>query len=43
MYDAISNVHPTLSSAFAFVDTDEYGLERLAAEQRLDAKRKEMV
>jgi thymidylate synthase ThyX len=43
MYDAISNVHPTLSSAFAFVDTDEYGLERLAAEQRLDAKRKERL
>ena len=43
MYAAIKKVHPTLSSAFAFVDTNEYGLERLAAEQRLDAKRQDKL
>ena len=39
MYRQIQAVHPTLAEGMCFVDMHDYALERLAAEQRLDAKR----
>lgn len=39
MFHEISAVHPALASGMRFVDQHDYGLERLAAEQRLDQKR----
>lgn len=39
MFRAISAVHPTLAKGMQFVDQNDYGLERLTAEQRLDQKR----
>ncbi|MBP1464293.1 FAD-dependent thymidylate synthase [Candidatus Chloroploca sp. M-50] len=39
MFRAISAVHPTLARGMHFVDQNDYGLERLTAEQRLDQKR----
>ncbi len=39
MFHAIQSVHPTLAAGMQFVDHNEYDLERLAAEQRLDQKR----
>jgi thymidylate synthase ThyX len=39
MYAAIAAVHPTLAAGMQFVDQQDYVLERLAAEQRLDQKR----
>lgn len=38
MYRQISAVHPTLTANMHFVDLNDYTLERLAAEQRTDAK-----
>lgn len=38
MYRQIRAVHPTLAKGLRFVDLNDYTLERLAAEQRLDAK-----
>ncbi|WP_129672280.1 FAD-dependent thymidylate synthase [Candidatus Chloroploca sp. Khr17] len=39
MFREISAVHPTLAKGMQFVDQNDYGLERLTAEQRLDQKR----
>jgi thymidylate synthase ThyX len=41
MFRAISAVHPALAQGMRFVDLNAYGLERLAAEQRLDQKRQD--
>ncbi|MBE9180685.1 FAD-dependent thymidylate synthase [Oculatella sp. LEGE 06141] len=41
MYHHIRAVHPTLVANLTFVDLNNYGLERLAAEQRLDTKLKQ--
>jgi thymidylate synthase ThyX len=38
MYRQILAVHPTLAAGMSFVDLSDYDLERLASEQRLDAK-----
>jgi thymidylate synthase ThyX len=38
MYRQIQAVHPTLVANMSFVDLDDYVLERLSAEQRLDQK-----
>ena len=38
MYRQIQAVHPILAEGMCFVDMHDYALERLAAEQRLDAK-----
>jgi len=38
MFRQIQAVHPTLAESMRFVDLHDYALERLAAEQRLDAK-----
>jgi thymidylate synthase ThyX len=38
MFREIERVHPTLAAGMRFVDLNDYALERLAAEQRLDAK-----
>jgi thymidylate synthase ThyX len=38
MFRQIQAVHPTLAEGMRFVDLHGYALERLAAEQRLDAK-----
>jgi thymidylate synthase ThyX len=38
MFAAIAAVHPNLAAGMQFVDQQEYALERLAAEQRLDQK-----
>ncbi|HYF62633.1 MAG TPA: FAD-dependent thymidylate synthase, partial [Herpetosiphonaceae bacterium] len=38
MFREIARVHPTLAAGMRFVDLNDYALERLAAEQRLDAK-----
>ncbi len=38
MYRQIQAVHPTLVAKMSFVDMDDYVLERLGAEQRLDQK-----
>jgi thymidylate synthase ThyX len=42
MYQQIRAVHPTLVANMHFVDLDDYALERLTAEQRLDAKVKQL-
>ncbi|PDV96777.1 FAD-dependent thymidylate synthase [Candidatus Chloroploca asiatica] len=39
MFREISAVHPALAQGMHFVDQNDYGLERLTAEQRLDQKR----
>jgi thymidylate synthase ThyX len=41
MYRHIKAVHPTLVANMHFVDLEDYALERLAAEQKLDAKLKQ--
>ncbi|MEE3715700.1 FAD-dependent thymidylate synthase [Tumidithrix elongata RA019] len=41
MYRQILAVHPTLVANMNFVDLNDYDLERLASEQRLDAKLKQ--
>jgi thymidylate synthase ThyX len=38
MYQQLQTVHPVLVANMHFVDLNDYALERLAAEQRLDAK-----
>lgn len=38
MYHQIAAVHPALAAGMQFVDMQDYDLERLAAEQRQDAK-----
>jgi hypothetical protein len=38
MYHQIAAVHPTLAHGMQFVDLAQYDLERLAAEQRIDAR-----
>jgi thymidylate synthase ThyX len=38
MYRQIAAVHPTLAAPMTFVDLEDYQLERLGAEQRLDRK-----
>jgi thymidylate synthase ThyX len=38
MYRQIQKVHPNLAAGMQFVDLNNYHLERLAAEQKLDAK-----
>jgi thymidylate synthase ThyX len=38
MYQLIAAVHPTLAAPMTFVDLEDYQLERLGAEQRLDQK-----
>jgi len=38
MYRQVHRVHPSLSANMHFVDLNDYSLERLAAEQRLDQK-----
>jgi thymidylate synthase ThyX len=40
MYRRIREVHPTLAEGMRFVDMNDYDLERLDAERRLDAKRR---
>ena len=40
MYHHIRAVHPTLVANMHFVDLNDYALERLAAEQRIDTKSK---
>lgn len=40
MFREISAVHPALARGMRFVDQNSYGLERLAAEQRLDQKQR---
>jgi thymidylate synthase ThyX len=41
MYRQISSVHPALVANMYFVDLNDYALERLAAEQRVDTKLKQ--
>ena len=41
MYYKIKAVHPLLIDKMTFVDTDDYALERLASEQKIDVKREE--
>lgn len=41
MHRQISAVHPTLVANMHFVDLNDYALERLAAEQRIDTKLKQ--
>lgn len=38
MYQQVSAVHPALTAYMHFVDLNDYALERLAAEQKIDAK-----
>ena len=38
MYRQVAAVHPVLAAGMTFVDLNDYDLERLAAEQRLDTK-----
>ena len=38
MYHQIAAIHPTLAHGMRFVDLAQYDLERLAAEQRIDAR-----
>ncbi|GFE67487.1 FAD-dependent thymidylate synthase [Chroococcus sp. FPU101] len=38
MYRQIKAIHPTLTAKMSFVDMNDYALERLAAEQRIDDK-----
>jgi thymidylate synthase ThyX len=38
MYRQIAAVHPILAEGMRFVDMEDYPLERLASEQRIDAK-----
>lgn len=38
MYQQIKQVHPLITSGMQFVDMNDYDLERLSAEQRLDRK-----
>ena len=38
MFRQIAEVHPTLVKGMPFVDLNDYTLERLAAEQKLDTK-----
>jgi thymidylate synthase ThyX len=38
MFRQISSVHPTLTANMHFVDLNDYSLERLAAEQRIDMR-----
>jgi thymidylate synthase ThyX len=38
MYNQIKEIHPTLIEGMKFVDLNNYDLERLAAEQKLDLK-----
>lgn len=38
MYAEIRKVHPSLAEPMKFVDLNEYGLERLEAEKRIDGK-----
>lgn len=38
MYRQICSVHPVLTAGMKFVDLNQYDLERLAAEQRIDVK-----
>jgi thymidylate synthase ThyX len=40
MYYQIKSVHPFLTSFMDFVDLNNYELERLAAEQKIDARLK---
>jgi hypothetical protein len=40
MHRQISAVHPALVANMHFVDLNDYALERLAAEQRIDTKLK---
>lgn len=40
MYHQVQRVHPALAANMHFVDLQDYSLERLAAEQRLDQKRR---
>ncbi|MBW4550270.1 MAG: FAD-dependent thymidylate synthase [Aphanocapsa sp. GSE-SYN-MK-11-07L] len=42
MYQQIQTVHPALVAKMHFVDLNDYALERLASEQRLDAKLQQM-
>jgi thymidylate synthase ThyX len=42
MYRQIQEVHPTLAAGMSFVDLNNYDLARLAAEQKLDRKLKEL-
>ncbi|NTV65187.1 MAG: thymidylate synthase [Oscillochloris sp.] len=43
MFCAISAVHPALAHGMRFVDQNDYDLERLAAEQRLDQRRQALL
>jgi thymidylate synthase ThyX len=38
MYHQIKEIHPNLVAGMSFVDLNDYHLERLAAEQKIDAK-----
>lgn len=42
MYRQIAAVHPLLAEGMRFVDMNEYALERLDAERRLDEKRRQL-
>lgn len=42
MFSEIESVHPALAKGMKFMDMNEYGLERLEAERRLDRKMQEI-
>jgi thymidylate synthase ThyX len=42
MFKLIKKVHPNLGSIIKFVDLNEYKLERLEAEKRIEEKRKKL-
>lgn len=42
MFKLIKKIHPNLSSIIKFVDLNEYKLERLEAEKRIEEKRKKL-
>jgi len=43
MFKSIKKAHPNLSKIIKFVDLNEYKLERLEAEKRIEEKRKKLV
>jgi hypothetical protein len=42
MFKLIKKAHPNLGSMIKFVDLNEYKLERLEAEKRIEEKRKKI-
>jgi cytidylate kinase len=43
MYRQIAAVHPLLAEGMRFVDMNDYALERLDAERRLDEKQRKLT